>query len=452
MIRSVCLLTLFLIAPACADDKSGAKPNSELAPGLTPDELELLPLDSTRRQLLALKNPRVWDGAHYLSRKRRDARRSLTKRKNQKDEKSKALRRQIANYDTRLKPLLSELREALREYGVGDDQLMTLKRLKPPLGPRRDYRYAHRLVLSVPGLKRDAARCDRVARIVHGLDGAQLALLGQRKAIEAVVRETSSKLVPEEKRRLQRMLIRAMERQVGQMERRFWRLSDALLTSPEKQWVRRHLPHRLSRLRDPAGHLYRIPGLKPAQAARIKAQLSELEAEATADRAEARRLQQKRRKARKRPWAEQKVIRDEYRVVQLRVVELTYRIQQESRKILTPAQYAHLMAIPPQVGPRERTYRIDRILKGTPLSLEQQAQVRTIRQRVAAGRRAAYAEAGRVNRMGSNFGPDSPQQQMMQMMRLGMENEAVAALSRGVREVFVKVLSPQQVVAWVVGR
>lgn len=435
------LAGLLFAAPAFADDVP-------LPQELAVDELELLPLDDNLKQLIILKNPKLFDTLFWLGRRVQQTRARLRKRKNPHDGAGQKLRREIGQLEARLKPLLRDARIVLRSEGISDEMLAKIKQHKVPRGPRRQHRYAHKLVLTVTGLEGNPKRLALMRQVVHGLDGAQLALMFQQSALRTAIRK--SKAPHKDPTRVARQqMISALNAQIYRMEHRFWMLVDYMLDQKHRQALRVMLPQQLKRVRDPLGHALRLPGITPSQGARIKALVAELTSEATADQAEVRRYQRAMRN-RGLSWPQRKKLRDEMRVVQLRLAKLTRRIILAGRKVLTPGQQAVFAAIPPMISPRERGFQIRRIVQGMSFSLEQRTKIHALQRRSQAARRTFYSELGRVRMMGQNFGPDSPQQMSMQMMRMGLEAEARTVTYRAARELFLKVLTPQQIVAWLV--
>jgi hypothetical protein len=414
-------------APARADD----------GVVLAHEDLELVPLNQVEKQLLFLRNAELFGRVNWQSKQLRKANQKLIALGHEKNpgEKTRELVKKIKALRGRLQPALREVKALLRERGVRDEALRRLKGF--PLGPRRPQRYAHSLVTSVDGL--EPKRKATLEALVSAVDGAQLALLTQKNWLEGGGQLQGRK-----------QLIKGVKKQINRIERRFWQLIDVLLDPAEKQEVRKHLPHDLSKFDDVMGHVLRIPGLTPSQGARIQALRAEVESEATADQAEVRRVGV-RLKSKTLPQDERKQLGSQARLLHLRLAELSHSAAVAGRAILTPAQWDSLQSIPPLVSPRDRRLDLKTLVRGMDLAPPQLAFLKALRQRLQSAKSDLQGDMRDIGRMSQDFGPDSPQMQSMAMMRMGVESKGQATLREAARELLLDGLSATQVTGWVVG-
>lgn len=394
---------------------------------LAAEDLELVPLTGAKKRLLFLRHGELLGPLGWRIREVTKVRAQLAKAP-----QAEGPRKRLENLNAQIRPALLQVEEILRKEGVDDEQLARLRGFPP--GPRRPHRFAHSLVLGLQTL--DAPRRERLSALVAGVDGAQLALIALRKRAERGSDEGKAQRIQQ------------LNQQINQIERRFWRLIDALLDRAEKVAVRRHLPHGVTQVPDPLGHALRLPGLTPSQGARLQALVAEVEAETAADNTETRRLQLQ---IQALPQPERAPLQARVRETQLRVAERVVEAAEAGRALLTPAQWDAFQAIPPFVSPQDRRRDVRKLIEGMDLSAAQMTRLRAIGQRIKSTQQELQGDMRRIGRMSEDYGPDSPQMQSMALMRMGVEREGQVVARAVVREVFVEILSPTQATGWVVG-
>ena len=317
-----------------------------------------------------------------------------------------------------------DLADALADAGIDKRVLELIARVET--GPLLKERYARRLVFLAPDLT--AAQRRLFGRLVIGVDGAQLALAG-------IVAQTKDEIAKQ-----------ALRRRIRTFEQRYWRMVQYALTVRQRVALRKLYPESHAGINDIVGHLYRLRGMTPTQASRIRALATEFESESVADVAEARRLEQQVKAGRKQAQAK-------LREVRLRQAERTQEAYRRGREVLTKAQFEELEALVPLLSPAQRAQHPGELVKKMHPRPEQAARLEELGARVE--RRAKEVEAGvrkrRRDLAGDNIGEESPQMVMMQMMQLGARAEITAEFEAAARVAVLEVLTPQQILGWIVG-
>ncbi len=424
------LVALLLAAPLAADETTLL---------VEPSDWELLPLDELELRRLQRDEAglvrRLRDRAQQIE----GVRKALDQRADPDDEESRRLREQIEAARSDLVPDLLRLTEVLAGHGV-DAEALTRIRATPP-GPNRAARHAHRLVREAVTAPERRAVADA---LVSAVDGAQLAFVARRQRAERAAGQG------EEARAAIRPALEDAEAHRREVERRFWLVVDCLLDDAEKIEVRRFLPNEFDRYADPVGHAYRLPGMTPAQAARLRALVSELDSEAAADRAEEKRLGAALREQ-GLPAEKRGEITRALEETRGRLLDLDSETAAAGKALLSPEQLAAFQAIPPFIGPNDRNLRPEVLLTGLRLDDAQKRRLAELRRALEEGRRAYEQELGEIRKLGAETSPDAPQDQKMEMMTLALQGEGQVAMRALARRLYVEVLTPGQVVDWVLG-
>jgi hypothetical protein len=417
--------------PAAADDTT---PKATLRL----EDFELLPLDDLRRQRLYLDNRSLVERLTILGKRAERVSQNLQGRANPEDEGSKKLLEELERLKGQVEPLLLEVERVLAADGIGPDVLARLA--DAPRGPHREERFAHRIVLGLESLTPEQRTV--FARVVPAVEGAYFAMKAQEARLARPEGEGSA-----DKAIVDR-LHEALEAQRRAMERRFWRLVDYALTSEQRREVRRHLPTKLHRFENGIQHLFLLPGMTPSQGARLKALLIEIDSEAAPEGAEAKRLEAELADP-SLPSDARAGKRAQLEAVQRRVLDLQLAAYRRGKEILTPEQFAEYEAIPPYVTAEDRNDALKGVVKGMLLSPAQLAMAKDLALRNAAKKREIEQGYRDVQRMKGETGPDSPQQTTMEMMGAAVASRAQAALREAGNELFLRILRPEQVEAWV---
>jgi hypothetical protein len=427
------LLALAVLAgvPARADAPAPA-------PDLGPEDFALLPLSEIQRDYLLRDHPALAMRATLLAKRAERVRAHRGDRDDPDDDAGRRLAEELHGLREQGRSVVAELREVLPRYGVPDDVFERVARA--PEGPLREERYAHALVLDAPGL--DPACAALLRRIVPAADGALLALHAERRRAERAAK--GQKDHPEAP-----VAQAATAAAVG-IEKRFWRAVDVLADSASRRWVRLRLPARLSEYADGLGHLYRLPDLTPSQGVRLKALLVELDAEAQADGAEVRRVDARLAEGGV-PDAERRDLERAKRDAVRRATEAKIRAYEAAKAVLTPAQMDEYRAIPPHVTTAERAQNPRDLTKTMDLSPAQVGALADLAKAYESEKRRIEGEVLRVQMAAGDMGPDSPRQDETMMAYAGIQARAATVIAEATREVFLSLLTPEQVVAWVLG-
>lgn len=310
-----------------------------------------------------------------------------------------------------------KIREALVEAGVDPRVAERIERLPP--GPLLVERYAADLPLAAPDLTKEQR--DLLEHLHPAVLAAQWALVVQRDRLLPGLKDEPTR----------RQVAESFDRQVRQIEQRYWRVVGTVLTEAQRVAIHPLLPQPYHRPPDLAGHVYQAPGLTIAQAGRIRALIAEFESETAADSAEIRRLKSG----------------PEHDAAVDRIGELLRRIVAQANEILTPEQLRYIDALPPLVGPGERGGEFVLEMGLTP---EQQARAKPLveetKRRVEEARRKAEEK---VREMQGEVSGESPQAMTMQMMQQGAAGDAARIVEEAARKGLLEIVDKKQVLGWI---
>lgn len=310
------------------------------------------------------------------------------------------------------------VREALVEAGVDPRVAERIDRLPP--GPLLVERYAADLPLAAPDLT--PSQRELLEHLHPAVLAAEWALVIERDRLLPGIQDEPTK----------RQIAESFDRQVREIEHRYWRVVGTVLTEDQRAAIHALLPQAYFRPPDLPGHVYQAPGLTVAQAGRIRALIVEFESESAADGAEVRRLKE---------GPERDAAID-------RIGELLRKIVEQANTILTPAQLRYIDALPPLVGPGERGGEFvlemnltpEQMERGKPLIEETKRKVEEARQR---------AEA-KVREMAGEVSGESPQSMTMQMMQAEAAGEAGRVVEEAARKALLEIVDKRQVLGWII--
>jgi hypothetical protein len=412
-------------APAPAPGTPPASASSEAPEGFAPENYPLLPIGEEVRDRLVHGHPELVTRLTILSQRAERVMSHLRERPDPTDDGSKRLIEELTRIRAQFGPLTAEARTAFLGYGMEPDAFDLVKTAAK--GPLREERYAHALVLKAPDVSPEARTI--LERLVPAVDGGLLALHGQRKGAEGT---------PE------------AEAAAKEIERRFWRTVDVLLDDGSRRWVHRRLPGNLMHPADAIGHVYRLTGLTPSQGSQIKALLVELDSEAAADGAEVKRIEA-RLKEQDVSESERGDLERAKNDAQRRLIELRLDLYRRGKAILTDAQYREYEAIPPEVTTADRQRNPKEIVDALDLDPAQQQALAALRVRYEGEKHRVEMETLAVQKKQQELGADSPEQEMMMMEYVGIQNHVQAVIRRATREIFLSILTPDQILGWVLG-
>jgi hypothetical protein len=323
-------------------------------------------------------------------------------------------RRELAK---RLVGRAEAVREALVEAGVDPRVAERIERLPP--GPLLVERYSADIPLAAPDLT--PQQRELLEHLHPAVLAAQWALVVQRDRLLPGIKDEPTR----------RQIAESFDRQVKEIEKRYWKVVGTVLTEEQRVAIHPILPQQYHRPPDLPGHVYQAPGLTVAQAGKIRALIVEFESESAADGAEARRLKQG----------------PEHDAAVDRVGELLKRIVAQANEILTPEQLRYIDALPPLVGPGERGGEFVLEMGLTP---EQQERARPIveetKRKVEEARKRAEEK---VRGMEGEVSGESPQAMTMQMMQQGAAGDAARIVEEAARKGLLEILDKKQVLGWI---
>lgn len=399
---------------------------------------ELLPLNDLERSEFARDHPQLVQRVMVLAKRVEKLRKHRAARKNPLDDGGRRIGEQIKQIETQLAPLVAE---AVKAVGIEEiDERLLAHVARAPQGPHRVARYAMGLVLFAEDLpaKPRALLSDLLPRV----EGALLALAGQRERLAFAAQQGGLK--PEQRK----ALLAALDQQVQQIEKRWWRLVDYVVPAAQRAAIHRLLPRAYQKRESVIQHVYGLPGLSASQGVRVRAMLEEVQAEASPDSSAVKRLQGEARNP--ETTGERKpAIKGEIEAAQYRLLALQRWAVDESKRILTEAQWIALEAIPPRVSYQDRQATSVDLLKGVSLSEAQHGQLRTMRAELAPHRRAYQERRLKAAARGAMLGPDSPKMPGMQMEMANIQADGNALQRSFNGRVLLDLLTPQQVTAWV---
>jgi hypothetical protein len=419
-------------AHAAADEQGGTPP-------LGARDLELLPLNKLERYELARAEPELALRLATLVKRAEKLRALRAERADPTDAAGRALASQLRAVQEELAPLLAVVVEKARPHGLDDALLRHLARA--PDGPLRVTRYALGLVLAEEGLPEGPRAL--LADVLPRVEGALLALEGERRRLGAD--KAGASLAPESGR----VLDAALRARLARIEKRAWRLVDYVVPEAVRAAANRRLPTPYQEREGIVQHLYALPDLTVAQGARIKALLTEVEAESAPEAAAIRRSEARLREE-GLDEAVRRALRADLDAAQERAMALQRHALDTARTILTGAQWQALEAIPPRVGPGDRKETSVQLLAGVALDDAQRARLDTLRAGLADARREFQERRIAVAARAAAYGPDSPQMAGMQMEMANVEAQGNVVQRAFNGRLLIELLSPEQVLAWVV--
>lgn len=449
VLRGALLAALALAAgPALATGRALAEEAAAApAPGrprLERSDLELLPLHEAQRARFLRDHADLLMRLEILLARADRVEQNLRERERPggtPDAATLALREELARLGASLEALVPELQARLATVPVPPDALERVRRA--PRGPLRAERLAHALVLEAPDLAPAQRRV--LAHLVPAVDGALLVLEAEVAAQERRAAERAS--TPSDAAGIPVETLRQRQKAV---QKRFWRVVDAVLTTPQRAAVVQRLPTRLQQRDDAIAHIYLLEGLTPSQGVQVKALLLELEAEAAADTAEAQALTA----ALAAPGlgdTERRRLERERGAVQSRLVDLQLRAYEQGLALFTPEQVQELRSVPPHLTAADRQVPPQQALAGIPTDAAQRTAFAALAVRYLGAKRELEAGAAEVQRRLRDAGPDSPEREMAEMMAAGLGGRVVRALREVYGEILRDVLTPEQVEGWVLG-
>ena len=342
----------------------------------------------------------------------------------------------------KLRKQIPDLRRLAEERperaGVAPEAVERMRRF--PTGALAEERYNHGLLLEAPGLTRNQEAIARHA--IAAADAAQITSLTQQRRVGGVLGK-ADKVVRQQ-------VNSGFGRQRREVEKRFWQFAYFLLTPAQMRHVRTLLSPRYAYQGDLENKIQILPGLAPSQASRVRALFAELESESAADSAAVRqlraRLRDKSLKGDKRGKMQASINESNSRLAGLRG-EFVTRV----RAVLTKDQLAALRAFPPQLSAADLRQPSQRVFSGLPTRPGQSAEMEKRRRAVSAEVRTLQREsaAGMRSMSMGEFGPESPQQMTMMMMRRNFEGEVIARRHALVHGALLDVLEPDQIAIWI---
>ena len=309
-----------------------------------------------------------------------------------------------------------------------------------PPGPLLTERYAHAVVFAAPFLT-DAQR-RLFDHLVPGTDGAQRAMLRQRRALDGIKFEHDADRL---------RLVAAADRALREVEKRFWRIVGYALTIEQRAAIHPLLPQAYIRPPDALAHVYQLPGLTASQASRIQALVSEYESESAADAAALKRAQLAGQESdidaatRSKRQAAAQEIGD-------RLADLFRRVVGDSLVVLTPKQTRYLDALPPMLSAADRRMHPHEFIKQLTLRPGQQPQLAKLGQELHAffQRTEAELKERRKKLQSGEFSAESPQSMAMNMMGQNTAAERIDAMEDSARRAVLGILEPDQILFWIV--
>jgi hypothetical protein len=319
---------------------------------------------------------------------------------------------------TKLQGRTEGVREALVESGVDPRVAERLDRLLP--GPLLVERYAAEIPLAAPGLTPKQREL---------LDHLHPAVLAAEWALH-VHRDRLLPLIKEEP--MKRELAESFDRQIREIERRYWRIVGYVLTEEQRVAIHPLLPQPYQRPPGLERHVFQVPGLTLGQAGRLRALIAEFESESAADAAEMRRRKES---------PERDAAID-------RIGELLRGIVARANEILTPEQQRYIDALPPLQGPEDRAAGI---VAEMGLSPEQQERLRPLVEEVKRTAEDARRKAEEsVREIQGEVSGESPQMMTMQMMQQGAAGDVARATEEAARKALLEILDKRQVLGWII--
>jgi hypothetical protein len=431
------VFALFLLLPAIA---RAEETGSEAGPTLELEHLDLIPLGEFEREDFRKEHMELSKQLQSFASRIRSLESKLAKHEKKDDEAAKKLAAEIARLQSKVDAPLAALRAELLEYGLTDAMLELMA--AAPEGPGRQERYSHRLILLLDDL--DPVQRSIFEQVIPEVDGAYLAAQALRDRTELALKQSNL-----ERRHVQGIL-NGFQRQTNVIEARFWCLVDYVLGDDQKAALWEMLPTRMRRHSTPQDHVYALPGLTPTQGARVKALITEIEAESAPDQALVRRAQVALR-AKGLTKKERAALSKDQREANARLNALRRFAYEATKDILTESQIQAMKAIPPRVSMNDRRRDGRRTLQGIAFDAEQEAALESLRNEGRQVARQFQMRMRDLRKESGDVGPDSPQMMMMEMMSAGARGEVLTQQRLLLGRVFREILTREQVSGWVMG-
>lgn len=413
-----CVLVLAIVH--LTSSISAAPTEGEAFPGLEfdPDELALLPIDHHEWAVLYQEHRALIDMLYGLRWHRQQI-----EKKGDRETWDEVRWRAL---DARARAAHAKLAELLPNV---DAELLQLAASTPD-GPRKNERYAHRVLLEYGMLS--AKQRTLLQQVVVAVETAQrCAEETQAKLREAGQPELAESMVPS----------------IWSLERQLWRVVDLTLNEHQRSAVRERLPRSMQFVDDLRGHLLALPDLQPAQAARLQALVAEWDSEASPDRALTRRLQKEVNDP-SVPEEERAELRKELSAGYTRLNRLHHETIAAARKVLSESQWLALSAVPPRVYPGDRQQSPENLLTNLDFTSGQLDEIAVLEMRYQELLRARNRAQAELEAKREELGGDSPQMAVGSMMRDSEMRSARRDLEHVLRQVFLDVLTPEQVIDW----
>ena len=428
-------MRLVLPAVVCVLLSGALAAADEQRPTLRAEDWPLLPINDLERQELARDHPDLVRQATQLGARIRKLESMRQARPDPNDDAGRKIGDQARSLRARLQPLLAKAVESLGDEVIDDALLRRIRAVAP--GPLRSIRHATSLVAIVEGVPEPAK--DLLAHVQPRLEGALLSLEARKHTLRA--RGEKGGL----ERRDVDALIGGIDLRMRVLERRYWRLVDYIVPEEARAALHRRLPSTHQKRETVLEYLFTLPALTASQATRLRAVLTEVEAQAAPDQALIKRLRATLDQQDDRRAAHKSIAEAGHRVTELHRWATT-----EARKILNDAQWRAFEAIPPRVRLQDRKQTSVDVLKGVTLSDEQRRTLDGMRDELR-----TYRDTYRKRRTAAalqmrGMGEDSPEMAGAMMAMAAVEAEGNVVQRRFNGRVLVELLRPDQVVAWVI--
>ncbi len=429
------LLWLLLFAvPALSEEEA-----RDAAPRIDARHLELLPLNDLERGEMARDHPQLARRLAVLVQRAEKLRALRAGRTDPDDDGGRRIAGQVRGVEKELAPLLAQVLAATKDDAISARLLAHMA--KAPRGPQRIARYAMGLALYVEGMP--SAPRKLLENLLPRVEGALLALHAQKGRLRLATKQAGLTGAKQE------AVLGTLDQRIRQIERRWWRLVDYTVPVAQRAALHRVLPRAYQKRESILQHVYGLPGLKPSQGVRVRAMLEEVQAQASPDNAAVKRLTRTASDPKASGEARAAAGRG-IAAAQGRLIDLQRWAVDESRRILTKPQWEALEAIPPRVSFQDRQATSVQLLAGTALDARQKGRLAALRRELATYRSEYQARRIKTAAKGAGMSPDSPQMAGMQMEMANIQAEGNVAQRRFNGRVLLELMTPEQVIAWVV--
>jgi hypothetical protein len=437
-------LAIGLVAPqAGADEVRVERAGTDvMAPRLQPSALDLLPLDDYERTEFNAKHGKLWYRTQAITRQMTKLRKQIAGLKGKQPAKRKTYQKELRRLAPQASGLMARITDEVSAYRVDGPLIAYMNHA--PQGPGREARYTQGLALLVPGL--DATQRSLFERVVAQLEGMYFVTEAQKERTLLALKQTKLDKVEV------RTMSRTFDRQRQVIEQRFWILVDNVLDQEQRLWLWQRIPQRQKRKSQAYEHLFSLAGISPNQGARLRALNTEIEQEASPDRAFVKRSKAAlSRRGKKLAGAERKQLAKQQTAAYKRLGELNRFRREATLEILTDAQWREYQAIPPRLSINERAGSYGRVLSGWKPTPRQAIKIKASQASLRAKRRDASKRMALIRREGADNGPDSPQMMAMEMQMAGAKADTAAMNRAHLGVIFTNVMTPEQVSRWVMG-